>query len=41
MRKQLPLGANLWYLLANIVTLGAPYFVKIVIMKALIDAQER
>jgi hypothetical protein len=40
-RKQLPIGAMLWYVVLNIFSLGAPYFLKIIIMKALIDSQER
>ncbi len=30
----------MWYVLLNIVTLGAPYFLKIIIVKAIIDSQD-
>jgi hypothetical protein len=31
-------GAMVWYVLLNLVTLGAPYFLKIIIMKAIVDS---
>jgi len=40
MRRQLPSGANVWYVIICILTLGGAYFSKIVIMKAIIDSQK-
>lgn len=37
-KRDISPGAAIWYVLLNILTLGAPYFLKIVIMKAIIDA---
>lgn len=39
-RKHLPLGGLIWYILINIMSLGIPYFTKLVIMKAIIDSQK-
>lgn len=38
MKKQLSFGATFWYVVINIATLGSFYFIKITIMKAIIDA---
>ncbi|MFZ4773425.1 MAG: hypothetical protein ACOYK9_05490 [Chlamydiia bacterium] len=40
-KKKLPSGARFWYYLYCVLTLGMPYLTKIVIMKAIIDAQEK
>lgn len=40
-RKQLPSGACFWYYLWCVLTLGTPYLMKILIMKAIIDVQEK
>ena len=37
-RTHLPGGAQVWWVIINIVGLGSPYFLKLVIMKAMIDA---
>lgn len=37
-RKHLTDSGLVWYALMNIVTLGAPYFFKLIIMKAIIDS---
>ena len=39
-RKQLPSGAMVWYVVFNIFTFGSLYFLKIAIMKAIIDSQK-
>lgn len=39
MKKQFPAGAYVWYILANLATFGLFYFIKITIMKAIIDAK--
>ena len=36
-RRRLPDGAMVWYVVINIFTLGLFYFLKITIMKAIID----
>ncbi|GEM_PF-6588793 len=40
-KKQLPSGACFWYYVYCIFSLGLPYLMKIVIMKAIIDVQEK
>jgi hypothetical protein len=40
-KKHMPDGAYIWYLIFCVVTLGGAYFLKTVIMKAIIDSQER
>jgi hypothetical protein len=34
-------GTLCWYYIICVLTLGAPYFLKIIIMKAIVDSQEK
>lgn len=40
-RRELPGGSEFWWIILCICTLGGCYFLKLVIMKAIIDAQEK
>lgn len=37
-KQSTSVGADVWYILANIVTFGSLYFLKIVIKKAIVEA---
>lgn len=39
-RNRLPDGAYVWYIIINILTWGLFYFLKVAIMKAIIDSRE-
>ena len=40
-KKHLNDGTLAWYYILCIFTFGLPYFTKIIIMKAIVDSQER